>query len=270
MRFKCAAKWWYALINDHSFVDKHLSKSLHDNQSTRAFLKRMLVPTEDPNDNETQSAFSVLAFDNVAVDDGAARPNSSKVILWNPTIQEFRVLPSETYIPDWFNEPSPMDPHLRWKHLPYHPRSDQFNDVLGLGYDPTSKDYKVVKIGFSDSELHRGTKHSIIHPPRTEQQKEFIESTDANYDEYEYIRRVIVSFDMSREIFHDVLFLHDLFDFDGIIDGVRMCLKVWNESVALLRLDHFEDADQLTFEMWVMDDGSNGGANERRGFSGRG
>ncbi|XP_050146690.1 uncharacterized protein LOC126622080 [Malus sylvestris] len=69
MRFNRVAKWWYALINDHSFVHKHLSKSLHDNQFTRAFLKRMLVPTEDPNDNETQSVFSVLTCANVAVDD---------------------------------------------------------------------------------------------------------------------------------------------------------------------------------------------------------
>ncbi|TQE12442.1 hypothetical protein C1H46_002095 [Malus baccata] len=143
MRFKCVAKWWYALINDHSFVDNHLSKSWQDNQSTRVFLKRMLVPTEDPDDNETQSVFPVLTCDNVAVDDDdggvqkystlsgtedfdvplamsleigddqsfrvvgrcdgiiclAARPNSSKVILWNPTIQEFRVIPSETFIP---------------------------------------------------------------------------------------------------------------------------------------------------------------------------
>lgn len=56
----------------------------------------------------------------------------------------------------------------------------------------------------------------------TEQQKEFIDSIDANYDEYKYTRRVIVSFDMSREVFHEVLFPHDLFDFYGIIDGIRI------------------------------------------------
>lgn len=40
---------------------------------------------------------------------------------------------------------------------------------------------------------------------------------------------------------------------------------MWNESVALLRLDHCEDAEQLTFEMWVMDDGSGGGGANSEG-----
>ncbi|CAN6688568.1 unnamed protein product [Malus baccata var. baccata] len=41
MRFKCVAKWWHALINDPRFVDKHLSHSLLDDQSTRVLLKRI-------------------------------------------------------------------------------------------------------------------------------------------------------------------------------------------------------------------------------------
>ncbi|CAN6688566.1 unnamed protein product [Malus baccata var. baccata] len=45
MRFKCVAKWWRALINDPRFVDKHLSHSLLDDQSTRVLLKRMLIPS---------------------------------------------------------------------------------------------------------------------------------------------------------------------------------------------------------------------------------
>lgn len=73
MQFKCVTKWWYAFINDPSFVDKHLSNSysLQINQFTRALLKQMLVPTkesEDPkakgNGNEIQSIFSMLNFDN--------------------------------------------------------------------------------------------------------------------------------------------------------------------------------------------------------------
>ncbi|XP_028965056.2 F-box/kelch-repeat protein At3g06240-like [Malus domestica] len=349
MRFKCVAKWWHALINDPRFVDKHLSHSLLDDQSTRVLLKRMLVPsTEDPNGDKFQSVFSVLTFDNVIVDDDdggvhkcstlsgiedvniplsmsleigddqsfhvighcdgiicLARPNSTKVLLWNPAIQEFRVLPSETYSPDWFDEASFRDPHPWWLSMPYMPLTDRFDDVLGLGYDPKSKDYKVVKIGFSGSELHGGTEHLIIHPPKvvvytlgtnswreiepysletettflwpetfqvyfkgmcywigSEQQKEFADSYDVTYPEQEKIRRVIVLFDMSREVFHDILLPHEMVEFnnfEGI--GIEMRLKVWNESIALFRLNRntFEDGDTPPFEMWLMDDDSGGG-----------
>ncbi|XP_009370685.3 F-box/kelch-repeat protein At3g17530-like [Pyrus x bretschneideri] len=355
MRFKCVAKWWHALINDPRFVDKHLSHSLLDDQSTRVLLKRMLFPsTEDPNRDKFQSVFSVLTFDNVIVDDDdggvhkcstlsgiedfdvplamsleigddqsfhvaghcngiicLARPNSTKMLLWNPAIQEFRVLPSEIYIPDWFDEASLRDPHPWWLGMPYMPRADRFDDVLGLGYDPKSKDYKVVKIGFSCSELHGGTKHLIIHPPKvvvytlgtsswreiepysletettflwpetfqvyfkgmcywigSEQQKEFAHSYDATYPEEEKIRRVIVLLDMSREVFHDILLPHEMVefnDFEGI--GIEMRLKVWNESIALFRLNHntFEDGDTPSFEMWLMDDDSGGGAKNEGG-----
>ncbi|XP_068323269.1 F-box/kelch-repeat protein At3g06240-like [Pyrus communis] len=355
MRFKCVAKWWHALINDPRFVDKHLSHSLLDDQSTRVLLKRMLVPsTEDPNRDKFQSVFSVLTFDNVIVDDEdggvhkcstlsgiedvniplsmsleigddqsfhvtghcdgiicLARPNSTKVLLWNPSIQEFRVLPSETYSPDWFDEASLRDPHPWWLGMPYMPLTDRYDDVLGLGYDPKSKDYKVVKIGFSGSELHGGTQHLIIHPPKvvvytlgtnswreiepysletettflwpetfqvyfkgmcywigSEQQKEFVHFYDAGRQEEEKIRRVIVLFDMSREVFHDILLPHEMLefnDFEGI--GIQMCLKVWNESIALFRLNYntFEGGDTLPFEMWLMDDDSRGGANNEGG-----
>ncbi|XP_050108637.1 protein SUPPRESSOR OF NIM1 1-like [Malus sylvestris] len=349
IRFKCVAKWWHALINDPRFVDKHLSHSLLDDQSTRVLLKRMLVPpTEDPNGDKIQSVFSVLTFDNVIVDDDddgvhkcstlsgiediniplsmsleigddrsfhvighcdgiicLARPNSTKVLLWNPAIQEFRVLPLETYIPDWFDEASRRDPHPWWLGMPYMPLTSRFNDVLGLGYDPKSKDYKVVKIGFSGSELHGDTKHLLIHPPKvvvytlgtdswreikpcsletettflwpetfqvyfkgmcywigSEQQKEFVHSYDATYQEEEKIRRVIVLFDMSCEVFHDILLPHEMLefnDFRGV--GLDIRLKVWNESIALFRLNiyTFEDGDALTFEMWLMDDDFGGG-----------
>ncbi|XP_068323265.1 F-box/kelch-repeat protein At3g06240-like [Pyrus communis] len=208
-----------------------------------------------------------------------ARPNSTKVLLWNPAIQEFRVLPTETYIPDWFDEASLRDPHPWWLDMPYMPLTDRFHDVLGLGYDPKSKDYKVVKIGFSCSELHGGTQHLIIHPLKvyfkgicywigSEQQKEFVHFYDAGRQEEEKIRRVIVLFDMSREVFHDILLPHEMLefnDFEGI--GIQMCLKVWNESIALFRLNYntFEGGDTLPFEMWLMDDDSRGGANNEGG-----
>lgn len=117
----------YALINNPRFVGNQLSNCLHNNQSI--FLKR-LVPNKDPNASETESVFSVLTFCE-DVDGGAHSfllsrvedinvpvsmsvmsggeelrivghchgiicvhvDNYSKVFLWNPAIQEFKLLP---------------------------------------------------------------------------------------------------------------------------------------------------------------------------------
>ncbi|CAB4291454.1 unnamed protein product [Prunus armeniaca] len=191
MRFKCAAKWWYALINNPRFVDNQLSNCLHNNQSI--FLKR-LVPNKDPNSSKTESVFSVLTFCKDA-DGGAHRfllstvedinvpvsmsvmsggeelrivghchgiicvhvDNYSKVFLWNPAIQEFKLLPSEKYFTDWES--------LDQQRAPYRPLNNRLEWAMGFGYDPISKAYKVVSIIFYGSQRHAHTLYSVVIYP---------------------------------------------------------------------------------------------------------
>ncbi|CAL8178301.1 unnamed protein product [Prunus armeniaca] len=191
MRFKCAAKWWYALINNPRFVDNQLSNCLHNNQSI--FLKR-LVPSKDPNSSKTESVFSVLTFCKDA-DGGAHRfllstvedinvpvsmsvmsggeelrivghchgiicvhvDNYSKVFLWNPAIQEFKLLPSEKYFTDWES--------LDQQRAPYRPLNNRLEWAMGFGYDPISKAYKVVSIIFYGSQRHAHTLYSVVIYP---------------------------------------------------------------------------------------------------------
>ncbi|XP_068323267.1 uncharacterized protein [Pyrus communis] len=235
MRFKCVAKWWHALINDPTFVDKHLSHSLLDDQSTRVLLKRMLVPsTEDPNRDKFQSVFSVLTFDNVIVDDDDGVVHKCSTL---SGIEDFDV---------------PLAMSLEIGDDQSFHVAGHCNGIICLARPNSTKVY------------FKG----ICYWIGSEQQKEFVHFYDAGRQEEEKIRRVIVLFDMSREVFHDILLPHEMLefnDFEGI--GIQMCLKVWNESIALFRLNYntFEGGDTLPFEMWLMDDDSRGGANNEGG-----
>ncbi|XP_021814854.1 F-box/kelch-repeat protein At3g23880-like [Prunus avium] len=327
MRFKCAAKWWYAQINNPRFVDNQLSNCLHNNQSI--FLKR-LVPNKDPNASETESVFSMLTFCE-DVDDGAHTfllsrvedinvpvsmsvmsageelrivghchgiicvhvDNYSKVFLWNPAIQEFKLLPSEKYFTDWESIYQQHGPYLSLNRLGW---------AMGFGYDPISKAYKVVSIIFDGLQLHAHTLYSVvIYPLRvqvytlgsseessswreiktysletettflwpenfeiyfkgmcywlgTEQQKEFLDihSEETRYDEL--IRQVMVSFDMSDEVFDEVALPDELPVHHTSYFGFFMKLRVWNESsIALCVWVSRYDVIPY-FGMWLMDD----------------
>lgn len=84
--------------------------------------------------------------------------------LWNPAIQSFKPLPPEPFLPDWSKVCRSVLEQV--PYLPYH----RLYETMGFGYDPKSKDYKVIDIGFLGSELHGGHDyyygHLIIYPPR--------------------------------------------------------------------------------------------------------
>ncbi|CAL8178304.1 unnamed protein product [Prunus armeniaca] len=325
MRFKCAAKWWYALINNPRFVDNQLSNCLHNNRSI--FLKR-LVPNKDSNASETESVFSVLTFCEDA-DGGAHRfllsrvedinvpvsmsvmsggeelrivghchgiicvhvDNYSKVFVWNPAIQEFKLLPSEKYFTDWES--------LDQQRAPYLPLNNRLEWAMGFGYDPISKAYKVVSIIFYGSQRHAHTLYSVvIYPLRvqvytlgsseessswreiktcsletettflwpqifqihlkgmcywlgSEQQKEFVHEEELRYEEM--IRQVVVSFDMSDEVFDEVTLPDELLDHERTFLGLFMLLTVWNESSIALCVWHNSCDVSPYFGMWLLD-----------------
>ncbi|XP_021814737.1 F-box/kelch-repeat protein At3g23880-like [Prunus avium] len=330
MRFKCVAKWWYALINNPRFVDNQLFNCLHNNQSICIFLKR-LVPHEDPNANETKPVFSMLTFCEYDGDgDGehiyrlvlsrvedinvplcmskeelsvvghchgiicvATFADYGKVFLWNPAIQEFKLLPSQKYLPDMMS--------LLEQGIPYTPNSSRLRSGMGFGYDPISKAYKVVNIMFSWSQTHAHTNYSVvIYPLRAEvytlgtsedsscwreiksysletettflwpesfqiylkgmcywlgieKQKEFMDDEEALHDQNE-IRQVIVSFDMSGEVFDELVLPDELLEASNcyIFPGLYMYLIVWNESsISLCGLRNNSNGIRC-FGMWLM------------------
>lgn len=162
------------------------------------------------------------------------------MFLWNPAIREVKLLPPEPYLPAWprtWSSPADFP-----EHVVYVP---DFSDDPAFGYDPKLKDYKVVEIGFSAAyDDHEGV-NTLMYPPRavvytrgTDSWREIntdsleTETTNlwpATFQMYfkgmcywlgreqvkevkfyslmeeQYIRELIISFDMSREVFYDIM-----------------------------------------------------------------
>ncbi|XP_042477783.1 F-box protein CPR1-like [Macadamia integrifolia] len=147
LRFRCVCKSWCALITDPTFVKMHLNRSIEkdtnrslifigspfksvdlDACEMQAVEELELPPLKPPKYSyqETKiggSCNGLLCIYNSVED----------MFLWNPSTKRHRKLP--------FSPTESLDPYEK---------CDSFN--LGLGYDPTSDDYKLVRIAqFSGS-----------------------------------------------------------------------------------------------------------------------
>ncbi|XP_062002103.1 uncharacterized protein LOC133719925 [Rosa rugosa] len=91
---------------------------------------------------------------------------SSEVCLWNPAIHQFKFLPEEPFLQDWSKVPRSR----MFKEFAYLRPVHLLNETMGFGYDPKSKDYKVIDIGFSDSKFYGDPEyyggHVIVYPPK--------------------------------------------------------------------------------------------------------
>nr|BAG12294.1 S locus F-box protein with the low allelic sequence polymorphism 1-S5 [Prunus avium] len=174
MRFKCVRKSWYTVINNPTFVENHLSNSMHNKLSTCVLFSRFIQSDTNPSDKELAFSFLYLRNDyddaehNVSfvVEDikfplswgrfigledvespsilghcngiVCLSPCSDNLVLCNPAIKEIKLLP-KSGLPDWWG------------------------CAVGFGYDPKSKDYKVSRIATYQAEID-----GLIPPPRVE------------------------------------------------------------------------------------------------------
>ncbi|PQP94593.1 S locus F-box protein with the low allelic sequence polymorphism 1-S4 [Prunus yedoensis var. nudiflora] len=174
MRFKCVRKSWYTLINNPTFVENHLSNSMHNKLSTCVLFSRFVQ--SDTNSDEKELAFSFLYLRNdyddaehnvnfvvedikfslssgrfIGLEDVESpsilghcngivclSPCSDNLVLCNPAIKEIKLLP-KSGLPDWWG------------------------CAVGFGYDPKCKDYKVSRIASYQAEID-----GLIPPPRVE------------------------------------------------------------------------------------------------------
>ncbi|KAK9919989.1 hypothetical protein M0R45_028558 [Rubus argutus] len=214
---------------------------------------------------------------------------SGEVILWNPAIQEFKHLPPQPYLPDspeiavrpvgW---PEGL-PFLQYRHCEYM-------DALGFGHDPRSNDYKVVNIEFLGVESPPDG-YDINLPPKTavytlstnswREIKTFSLETQSTilypetfqmyfkgmcfwsgqerhkdihvYDvmDEEFIRNIIILFDMGDEVFHEMLLPDSLYN--PYVYCYDMRLLVWNESISLFGLQNSSSYQWASFGIWMMD-----------------
>ncbi|KAM5560889.1 hypothetical protein ABKV19_021830 [Rosa sericea] len=321
-RFQCVSKRWYALITTPRFVAKHLSNSMHNNLSTSVLMKRRVHKDTNSDETQELFSFLHFRNDEDNDVDGVhdehsflssiqefhipfstgvktraesliiighfngiiclAQAASGEVIICNPAIHEYKLLPPSPHLPDsdW-----PCSPLFR------------FRDGLGFGHDPNFNAYKVINIGFPAPELSTPDGFNIYNPPKAavytlgtdswreistdsletettilwpeqfqmhfkdmcfwrghEQHKELDVLDD---DEEPFIRDVFIMFDTGDELFHNIM-LPDEFDYPSKNYFVPNLL-VWKDSVALLGI---QICQLSSYGIWVIDEfgGHNGGA----------
>ncbi|BFG36888.1 hypothetical protein CerSpe_231620 [Prunus speciosa] len=177
MRFKCVRKSWYTVINNPTFVENHLSNSMHNKLSTCVLFSRFVQSDTNPSEKELAFSFLYLRNDyddtennvNFVVEDInfplssgqyialeviespyiighchgiiCLNDSSGNLFLCNPAIKEIKLLP-KSGLPDWWG------------------------CAVGIGYDPKSKDYKVSRIASYRAEVYGDG--LILFPPRVE------------------------------------------------------------------------------------------------------
>jgi F-box interacting protein len=201
------------------------------------------------------------------------------VILCNPAIQEYKLLPSSPYLPNSDGPNSSID--------------YRFIQALGFGYDPNLNEYKLVDFGFTEPEYATTPDELNIYlPPKAavytlgtdswreintdsletettilwpeyfqmhfkemcywlgREQHNEIDVLDVDYEEF--IRNVIIMFDTGDELFHDMMLPDSFYDPSKFNSVVR--LLVWNQSIALVGMQRFAGNDDIRFGIWVMDE----------------
>ena len=160
IRFKCVNKSWYNLFENHTFIAKHHRH--HSSQKNPS----LLVEVEDSTTIPQRSVMSLHLAD--GLDSGVSldmpfiperlvyisdcingiiclRELSSRLVLWNPAVREYKVIP---------NPPS----HV---HSPSNVCYDY--PTFAFGYDHISNDYKLVQIGTYSTVLYDSI-DQILHP----------------------------------------------------------------------------------------------------------
>ncbi|PRQ48387.1 putative F-box domain, RNA ligase/cyclic nucleotide phosphodiesterase [Rosa chinensis] len=182
---------------------------------------------------------------------------SFPVLLWNPAIQEFKLLPPFPYLAD-----------VDWDEDVWS------NYVQGFGYDPKLNEYKVVKIGLVSPSDFLDDGYVIYHPPKAAictlstdswreinttahcpQTRKFPDSIQADVL-LDLIRQVIILLDIENEVFHDIMLPDSLYHPWVNTDGME--LRVWNESPALFvlvdGLQGYKPEGEYSFVIWVLDE----------------
>ncbi|TQD93751.1 hypothetical protein C1H46_020650 [Malus baccata] len=162
MRFRCVRKSWYKFINNPSFVDVHLSKSVDNSfqSSTCILFKRYVLNDADNGSKKILLSLIDLCNDNngdvyylqdlnlnVPISLGLRHEYldiaghchgiicltdySEKVFLCNPALKESKLLPKSC-----LRLPPPKEINIL----------QSTGIAVGFGYDHKAKDYKVVRI----------------------------------------------------------------------------------------------------------------------------
>ncbi|KAG2667171.1 hypothetical protein I3760_15G099100 [Carya illinoinensis] len=271
MRFKSVSKAWYALIGDPYFITKHHTFAISDhnrNQYRRVILERCratTTPRFSMHSNDTlefsgnihlvPQLFSedinpvhfiglcngIFCLVGIAPERfyGAPEPDRAReIVLWNPATRES-------------------------KRLPFVPRPPGFCPSFidfGFGIDLNSNDFKVVKIMYFDSPRHYQVE---VYNLTTDSWRVIDASLNSAYfmkwphfpsylngfyywlicpERREGGHRLLLSFDMSNEMFREIMLPDDT---SSLVEHIAII----NDSLVVI-------VGILAFDIWVMNESS--------------
>lgn len=269
-RFECVSSWWCALIQSPTFIAHHLRRSRQSITNSYLLVQRKdlitrnsvlsLIPDGDGNGSDDHEALVDVPAGNLfspifneeqnfylsgTCVNGIVclynRGQGTKVVLWNPAVREFQVLPER-----------PID---------CPPEADYDIEGLGFGYDPKADDYKVVRMVYlwqcpgpdipplTEVYSLRTNSWRKINPIHN--YANCLNSTDSEI----YLRgachwwigRSMLAFDMSDEDFR----LIRLPNRDGLWDyKIKKSMAVLSGSIALIV--RLVEGMEKSFDIWVM------------------
>ncbi|CAK9162926.1 unnamed protein product [Ilex paraguariensis] len=253
LRFKCVCKSWHVLIESQTFIDFHLSKAATEEDNClvlhrrRDFTKEyvasvlctqtlsLLVDLEFPYFEDNKMGISIVGSCNGLV---CLCDNGHLFAVFNPATREFKalpILPSASLLPN-----------------------EEFDfKAAAFGYDPITKDYKVLQIS-SIFNRHRLDHYLFqIYTLSTNTWREIDAAMPAYFDEmYPLINtyrkgvhhwsayEAILSFDINREVFGTIKLPTPTPPWHN------QTLSLLNGSLATI-IYHLE-ARCKSFDIWVM------------------
>jgi F-box interacting protein len=265
MRCKCVSKSWYALVTNPSFITKHLKISHNLNRGAAILrhgggLDQLRLSTlsnetlEVSGDVDLSQWFQdevtmvsmfgpcngILCLSGTLWTTRGGYRDYDRLVLWNPATRESRILP-----------PFPRQGDL------------DFVSYLGFGFDPKTNDYKVVSIlnflfQYCEVQVYHLSTNSwrvldsspdpsyFIHPPRFSSYLNGVYYWSVRVLDYSYMgRRLLLSFDMSNEVFQEVLPPPPE---GGCIEDIA----VINDTVTLISPCGIESKEWV--EIWVLNE----------------
>ncbi|KAE8021746.1 hypothetical protein FH972_007611 [Carpinus fangiana] len=268
MRCKCVSKSWYALVTNPSFITKHLKTSHNLNRGAAILrlgggLDQLRLSTLSNETLEVSGDVDISQFfqDEVSVVSMFGPCNGilclsgtrwkkrdghidyDRLVLWNPATRESKIL-----------APFPRKPKI---YSVSH---------LGFGFDPKTNDYKVVRImnfGYHCKvQVYHLSTNSwrvldsspipsyLLHPPRFSSYLNGVYYWLARVHDYSYMgRQLLLSFDMSNEVFQEVLPPPP----EGC-NCIDQDIAVINETVTLILPCNFDIELKVWIEIWVLNE----------------
>ncbi|XP_004305717.1 PREDICTED: putative F-box protein At1g32420 [Fragaria vesca subsp. vesca] len=263
MRFLCACKAWSDMISSPDFVSKNLNTNFTKRKNMHLIcLHKLLVDTDDPDDD--QPIWSFFHYETFEQGLRLSHPSGSTehygiygssiglvcishteeglscrspIIIWNPSINKFKTLPSST--------------NNKFRYM-----------SLQFGYHPGDNDYKVVRMIWFNKDVFAVEVYSLSSnswkifeeiPPWLKYNFKHHEGTFINGVAYRILEKhymyTLMSFDSVTEEFEEFILP------ESIINSHNLHLHSFEEKPCLM--SHWYCSDEEDWdrdEFWVLED----------------